>query len=447
MRIFIAGAGAVGTHLARMLSKEAHDITLMDEDAKNLQFITDNQLEILPFAGNPIDFGHLTNARVANSELFIAVTPEESTNLLACSFATELGVKKTIARITNTSYLHRDYVDYFNKLGIDELISPEAVAASEIASTVKLPWSNEYWTLFQGKLSLLSVTITEHSSLIGRQLMHLSDMETKIFHIVSVVRDGEGFIPMGSDVILEGDVVYITCMPENLDIVRAYTGQEQISVNRVIIMGGGSIALQTAWQIPSDIMVKIIELDYEKCMRLTDKVPANTLIIHGDGREPDLLISEGLKKTAIFIALTDHSEGNMIASINAKRLGVPKVITEVENMDYMELAEQMKIGKLINKKIIAAATIFRHLLTLDVNNAKTLSAGQAEVFEVTVKPGSKMTKHKVREIKLPNGVTLGGFMRRGFVMLVEGDTQLEPGDQVVIFSTSHTLSKTLKYFS
>lgn len=446
MRIFIAGAGAVGTHLARMLSMESHDITLMDTDAKNLQFISDNQLEILPFTGNPIDFDNLTNAQVANSELFIAVTPEESTNLLACSFATELGVKKTIARITNTSYLHRDSLEYFNKLGIDEVISPEAVAASEIASTIKIPWSNECWSLFHGKLILLSVTITEHSSLIGRQLMHLSDMETKFFHLVAVVRNREAFIPVGSDQILEG-MSSTSHMPENLDVVREYTGQESISVNRIIIMGGGSIALQTAWQIPSDVMVKIIERDYEKCMLLVDKVPANTTIIHGDGREPDLLISEGLKKTAIFIALTDNSEGNMIASINAKRLGVPKVITEVENMDYMELAEQMKIGKLINKKIIAAATIFRHLLNLDVNNAKTLSASQAEVFEVTVKPDSKVTKHQMKDIKLPHGVTLGGFLRKGFVMLVDGNTQLEPGDQVVIFSTSHRLSKTLKYFS
>lgn len=447
MRIFIAGAGEVGTHLAKLLSHENHDIILMDEDSEKVEFAYDNSLEIMPVVGVPTSISQLKAAGAGSAELFIAVTPEESQNIVACMLASKLGALKTMARINNSEYQRPENINYFHSLGINAMVYPEALAADEIHAGLRLPWTRQYWTLFGGKLNMVAVRVGPESPLVGKKLLELGELDQKIFHVLAIVHDGMTMIASGADVIQANDIIYVTAEPSKLDEVRRYCGQEVINVQKIIIMGGSRIALKTIERLPSDLNIKLIEKDYEKCKKLSEIVPGNALVIHGDGRDPDLLKSEGIKNTQAFLALTSNSESNMLATLNAKRLGVPRSVAQIENIDYLDIASQMGIGNLINKKLIAAAFIFRHLLQVDVSNAKTLAIGKGDVFEIIVSPNSRVTKRSVRELKLPTSMTLGGVMRGGEVSLVSGDTQIQAGDVVMVFSTNISINHVMKYFS
>lgn len=446
MRILIVGAGEVGTHLADMLSHEQHDIVLLDVDPANLEFIYDDRLEIMPFVGSPISFGDLKAAGAERADLFIAVTPEECANLIACNIAKKLGAKKTLARINNSEYLLPNFKSYFADLGVDDMIYPEQLAANEIISSLSLPWAKQYWTIFDGKLDLLAARVTNNSPLLGKKLMNLSDFEDKVLHILAVVRNGHTIIPRGQDSIEENDILYITTMPQDLDQVRHFCGQEKIEVHRVIIMGGSRIALKTAQGLPSHLNIKIIERDYDKCMKISEVTAPHTLVIHGDGRDPDLLINEGIKKTDAFLSLTSSSESNMLATLNAKRLGVPISVCQIENLDYLDIANEMKIGNLINKKLITVSVIFRYLLNVDVSNAKTLSIGQGEVLEIKVRDHSLVTTKTVKDLNIPKEITIGGLMRNNQVLLVEGATQIQAGDTVMVFSQNASAKDLDKLF-
>lgn len=446
MRILIVGAGEVGTHLAEMLSHENHDIILLDPNPDNLEFAFDNRLEIMPFVGSPTSFKDLHDAGAGEADLFIAVTPEESANLVACNIATQMGAKKTLARINNSEYLDEQHRHHFSNLGVDDMLYPEELAASEIVSSLSLPWAKQYWSIFNKKLDLVAARVAGGSPLLGRELMELSDLSEKVLHVLAIVRDNHTIIPRGHNVVEENDILYIAARPEDLEKVRYFCGQKRLDVHRVIIMGGSRIAIKTAQALPNSLNIKIIESDYDKCMKLSEIVPENTLVIHGDGRNPDLLINEGIKKTEAFLSLTSSSESNMLATLNAKRLGVPISVCQIENLDYLDIANEMKIGNLINKKLLAASAIFRYLLNVDVSSAKTLAIGQGEVLEVKVRENSMVTQRPVMELDIPSEITLGGLMRNNEVILIEGRTQIKAGDMVMVFSHNASIGDLNKLF-
>lgn len=446
MKILIVGAGEVGTHLAELLSHERHDIVLLDSNPENLEFAFDNRLEIMPYVGSPTSFVDLKSAGAEDADLFVAVTPEECANLVACNIAKRLGAKKTLARINNSEYLRPNFSDYIKELGVDDMIYPEELAATEIVSSLSLPWTKQYWTIFDRKLDLVAARVTDDSPLLGKKLVNMSELEHKVLHILAIVREGKTIIPRGQDTIESNDILYITCMPPDMEKVRHFCGQKKLEVHRVIIMGGSRIAVKTAQALPDHLNIKIIERDYDKCMKLSEVVPNNTLLIHGDGRDPDLLINEGIKKTDAFLSLTSSSESNMLATLNAKRLGVPISVCQIENIDYLDIANEMKIGNLINKKIIAASVIFRYLLNVDVSSAKTLAIGQGEVLEIKVRENSLVTKKAVMDLNIPKEITIGGLMRNNRVVLVEGKTQILPGDMVMVFSRNASIHDLNKLF-
>ena len=438
MKLFIAGAGEVGTHLAKLLSADNHDIILMDSDPERIEFAYDNSFELMPYVGDPTSIEDLRRAGAGRADLFVSVTPEESMNMIACMLADTLGAKKTVARINNNEYLLPANSEFFAHRGVDVMIYPERLAAQEIVSGIKLPWTRQYWSLFNDQLNLVAVKMRDNAPLCGNQLKELSELEEKYFHIVAIKRKQKTIIPAGSDSILSGDLVFFTCKPEHLDEVRKYCGKESVEVNKVIIMGGGRIAVRTAEYLPSDIRVKIIEQDLDKCRKLSEIVKDNVLVIHGDARDPELLKDEGIASTEAFLALTNNAESNMLAALTAKKFGVFRTVAEIENIAYLEMAEEMEIGNLINKKLIAAGTIFRHLLNIDVNNVKCLTVGKADVFEIVARKGSKVTKKLVKDLKLPKGITFGGLLRQRDARLITGDEQIQEGDVVMVFSCNES---------
>mgnify|MGYP003292877680 FL=1 len=445
MRIIIAGAGAVGTHLAKMLADERHDIVLMDAGEERLANLEAN-FDLMTIAARPTSINGLKDAGVADADLFVAVTPEESTNITSCILAHSLGAKKTVARIDNYEYLQPKSKEFFKQLGVDSLIYPEMLAAKEIADGLHLSWIRQWWEFSDGALVMLGVKLRENAQILNTPIFQIQKEQP--YHIVTIKRMGETIIPSGADELRAGDIVYFMTVKRSLPYIRKITGKEDhATIHNLMIMGGSRIAMR-ATQLVSDAMsVKIIENDLNRCHWLTDMVDDSVMIINGDGRDYTLLEEEGIDKIDAFVALTDNSETNILACLSAKRMGVFKTIAEVENIDYISMAESLDIGAVINKKKIAASYIYQLLLDADVENVKCLTFANADVAEFIVKEGARVTRSLVKDIALPKGATIGGLVRKGEGILVTGDTQIQPGDHVVVFCLSSMIKRIEKLFN
>ena len=445
MKIIIAGAGAVGTHLAKMLADERHDIVLMDASEERLSNLESN-FDLMTIAARPTSINSLKDAGAADADLFVAVTPEESTNITSCILAHSLGAKKTVARIDNYEYLQPKNKEFFKNLGVDSLIYPEMLAAKEIADGLHLSWIRQWWEFSGGALVMLGVKLRDNALILNTPIFQIKKEHP--YHIVTIKRMGETIIPGGADELHAGDIVYFMTTKRSLPYIRKITGKEEHStIHNIMIMGGSRIAMR-ATQLVSDAMsVKIIENDLSRCHWLTDMVDDSVMIINGDGRDYELLEEEGIGKVDAFVALTDSSETNILACLSAKRMGVFKTIAEVENIDYIGMAESLDIGAVINKKKIAASYIYQLLLDADVENVKCLTFANADVAEFIVKEGARVTRSLVKDIALPKGVTIGGLVRDDEGILVTGHTQIQAGDHVVVFGLSSMIKRIEKYFN
>ena len=446
MKIIIAGAGAVGTHLAKLLSREKQDIILIDDDEEKLSTLGSN-FDLMTVCASPSSISGLKEVGASEADLFIAVTPDESRNMTACMIASNLGAKKTVARIDNYEYLLPKNKEFFQKLGVDSLIYPEMLAAKEIVSSMRMSWIRQWWEFCGGALILIGTKMRESAEILNISLQQLGSGNNP-YHIVAIKRGNETIIPRGSDVIKLHDIVYFTTTRKYIPYIRKIAGKEDYAdVRNVMIMGGGRIAVRTAQYVPDYMQVKIVEQDVNRCNRLTELLDDKVMIINGDGRDLDLLTEEGLKNTEAFVALTGNSETNILACLAAKRMGVSKTVAEVENIDYIGMAESLDIGTVINKKMIAAGHIYQMMLDADVSNVISLTFANADVAEFTVKADSKITRHHVKDLGLPKGTTIGGLIRDGVGIVVTGDTLIHAGDHVVVFCLSMMIKKIEKFFN
>lgn len=445
MKIVIAGAGEVGSHLAKLLSREEQDIVLIDRDAEKLARI-DANYNLMTHVGGPTSFADLQAAGVADCDLFIAVTPFENANLVSCEIAKGLGARKTVARIDNHEFLHADTREFFNERGVDHLIYPEQLAAQEIITALERPWVRQWFELHNGQLIVVGVKLRENASLIGRKLRDIT-VNQHNYHVSAIRRHHETIIPRGDDEILQGDILYFTTTIDYVDEIRKICGKRVYSIRKVMIMGGGRIAVRLAHMAHDRYDISIIDDDRDVCRRLPEKCSGcDVHIICGDARNNDFLIEENIDKIDAFVALTDHSETNILACLTAKEYHVSKTVAEVENIQFIPEAEGLNIGTVINKKLLASSKIFQLLLDADESSSKFMALADAEVAEIVVREGSKITKAPVKDQKFFREMTLGGLVRNGKGMLVEGSTQICPGDHVVVFCLTGFIHKAEKYF-
>lgn len=447
MRIVIAGAGEVGTHLAKMLSNEEQNIVLMDQDGKKLERAS-HHLEVLPIEGSPTLLSDLERAHVAGADLFVGVTPDEATNVMACMLAKRVGARHTIARINNPEYLESEYNILMEELGVDSMIYPEELAAREIGSIIEYPWARQYVTLFNGALALVGVKVRNGAPIVGQYLKDLKTLlsgdDGKYFHVVAIKRDFDTLIPRGNTRIEHNDLVFFTCDVDHIDLVRKLSGKIAPKIERVVIMGASPVALRTISKISEDIQVALIDIDKDKCLRLSQELPHNVEIYHGDGRDPEIVDEVNLEGSQVFIALTENSETNVLACLAAKRYNVYKTVAKEENIDYIPLAYRLDVGTLINKKLLAAGYIYRTLLGQDTGQVTCLSlVNNAEVIELVTRRDSHIVGRRISDLKLPANMTFGGMMRNGRPCMIDGNTVFEPYDHVVIFYHDLTIN-TLK---
>lgn len=447
MKIIIAGAYAIGTHLAKLLSRNDQDIVLIDEDEERLNNIS-NDYDLMTIHTSPSSIQTLKNAGVQHANLFIGVTPDENMNMNSCILAKALGAKRTVAKVNNYEFIDEKLKDFFNNLGIDSLIYPENLAARDITNGLKMSWVRQRWDVHNGALIMLGIKLRETCEILNEPLKDLCKPESP-YHIVAIKRGEDTIIPRGDDELKMYDMVYFMTTRNYIPYIRKIVGKEHyVDVRNVMIMGGGNTAIRAALTMPEYMNAKILEADEKRCEYINEIVDTDkVMVINGDGRDLPLLIEEGIKNTQAFVALTGNAETNILACLTAKRMGVRKTIAMVENLDYVSMAESLDIGTIVNKKALAASHIYQMMLDADVKNTRFLMTANADVAEFTAQPGSKITKKKVYELGLPKGTTIGGLVRNGEGHLVSGNTEIEAGDIVVVFCHNINMSKIEKFFN
>ena len=446
MKIIIAGAYAIGSHLAKLLSRNNQDIVLIDDDEQRLENIS-SDYDILTMHASPTSLAALKNAGAAEANLYIAVTPDENLNMNSCVMAKAIGAKKTVAKVNNYEFVEPEMAKFYEKLGIDSLIYPENLAAYDIVNGLKMSWVRQRWDVHGGALVMLGIKLRETCEILDRPLKELCKPDSPCY-IVAIRRDGDTIIPGGNDVLKMYDLVYFMVTKQYIPYVRKIVGKEHyVDVKNVMIMGGGDTAVRALKNMPEYMNVKLMEHDVERCDYLNDQIDdQRVMVINGDGRDLQLLNEEGIHTTQAFVALTSNAETNILACLTAKRMGVRKTVAAVENLDYVNMAVSLDIGTIINKKAIAASHIYQMMLDAEVNNVRFLMTANADVAEFTAHPESKVTKKRVFELGLPNGATIGGLVRNGEGHLVSGGTQIEAGDIVVVFCYNVRMEKLEKFF-
>ena len=446
MKIIIAGAGDVGCHLARMLSGDNHEITVIESDRKLLGDVA-AVADLLTVEGDCTSFATLRKAIVRKADLFIAVNHEEERNIISAILAKQMGAKKSIARIDHNEYLEPNNKEVFINLGIDYLFYPEKIAARQVIKLLGHTATTEYVDFSNGKLSLVVFRLDPSSDLVGHTLLSFTEKQQPLsYRTVAITRDGRTIIPHGNDTYMEGDMVYIITKEDSVKEVMAFSGQSNIDINNLMILGGSQIGQRIALELQDKVNIKLVEYVADKAYKLAETLDS-TLIINEDGRNIEAMMEEGLSNMDAFVAVTGRSETNILAAMLAKRMGVKKVIAEVENFNYIKLAESIGIDTIINKKLITASNIFRFTLSTDVQAIKCLTGSEAEVLEFIVKPNSPATKAKVKDLDFPTEAIIGGIVRGDKVFIAVGNTEIQAYDRVVVFAMPNTIAKIGRYFN
>ncbi|MEX0313161.1 Trk system potassium transporter TrkA [Flagellimonas sp. 2504JD4-2] len=448
MKIIIAGAGEVGFHLAKLLSYEAQDITLIDTDKESLSY-ADNHLDIRVLRGDATSIEVLRDARVESSELVIGVTASETTNLTLCLLAKQLGCKRTIARISNTEFMDNRELIKFDELGIDELISPEELAATEIQLLLNQSAFNDTYEFEDGLLTMLGVFLPKSAPFVGKMVKEAAKIFPELhFMPIALQRMGTQYtlIPRGDTVFKEGDQVYFITTPGGVDELYKLTGMQKKEIKNVMILGGSKVGFNTARDLCNKkFNVKLIEKDKEKAFDIADELP-HALVINGDGRNVELLDEESLDSMDAFIAVTGNSETNIMSCLVAKSKKIKKTIAMVENMDYFQLSHSIGVDTLINKKLLAANNIFRYIRRGEVLALTRLNNLNAEILEFEVKATSLVNGEIIRELNFPREASIGGVIRDGVGIIALGDFKIQEGDRVVVCCLPKAIPRIEKLF-
>lgn len=446
MKIVIAGAGDMGTHLSKMLSGNGHDLTVVDVDPKALVEVG-NLVDVVTVEGDTTQFSVLRRAGVRKCDLFIAVRSVENDNILSAVMAKQLGAKKAIARIDSKEYLEPNSKEIFIDMGIDYLFYPEQIAAHEVINLLGHTSSTEYVDFAGGKLSMVAFRLELTSPLLGRSVIDADNEDEDLeYRVVAIVRGSKTIIPTADDRFEEEDMVYAISRNSATHRVVELSGRREVEIRNMMILGGSRIGVRIANELQNDINIKLVDYNADKAFHLAERLD-KTLIINEDGRDTEAMMEEDLASMDAFVAVTGRSETNILAAMLAKRMGVKKVIAEVENINYISLAESIGVDTIINKKLVTASNIFRFTMTSEVQAIKCLTGSQAEVMEFIVKPNSPATKHKIRDLGLPDDSIIGGVVRGDRVFIAVDDTQINAYDRVVVFAMPEAVMRVAEFFN
>lgn len=446
MRVVIAGAGDVGFHLARLLANENQDTILVDTDQDLLDY-ANSHLDVSTILGDASSPGVLEKTEIEEVELFIAVTTSETTNLIACILAKKKGAKQTIARITNDEYLTPENKSTFKELGVDKLISPNYLATLEIKRLLEQCEVTDIFEFENGKLALAGISLDDDSHLKGITIEQIKELNQEAgFNPIAILRGHHTLIPRPYTRLKRNDHLYFLTEKNQLAPLLERVGKKHIKVKNIMILGGSKLALGTAKELENDYNVSIIDGSKEGCRKLTSELN-NSLIIHGNPGNFELLKEEGIEKMDVFIALSQNSETNILTSLMADELGVYKTIALVNNHYYTRISQNIGVDTMINKKITAANNIFRFVRKGQIEAITSLHGVDAEVIEYILQKESRLTKKPIRKQNFPNAMVIGSIIRNDEIIIPDGDTVMNVGDKVIVLAQPRAIQKLERIFS
>ncbi len=453
MRIIIVGAGEVGSHLAKMLSHESNDITVIDEDQARLTRLV-SSADVVTVHGDPTSISVLEQAGAETADLLVAVSPHvpQSVNIVSALLAKKLGTARVTARVDDPDYLNSENRLIFKDMGLDLLFCPEKIACDEIIDLLRHTASTDSMDFARGKLQLAVFKIDEDSPILDMKVAEfvksVSAVNSEVqFRIIAIARHDETIIPKFDTKFKYMDHIYIISKREGMASLMHFLGKDNIEVDSTMILGGSRIGELVAEQLSGQISnVKIIDSDRSRCLELSERLPESVTVVNGDGRNSDFLVEESIKNFDAFVAVTDNDEANILACVVAKKFGVERVIAEVENIEYLKLADEMGVDAVINKKLITAGRIFKFTLSDKVRFVKYMSGTDAEALEYTAAPGSRITKAPLKETDFPKNAIIGGVIRGGDSFIAVGDTHIEPYDRVAVFALPDAVKEVDKFF-
>lgn len=451
MRIVIEGAGQVGSHLAKMLSREANEITVIDNDAKRLSQLT-SMADVVAVQGVSSSIKVMREATVPGCDLFIAVNPfvPQEVNIVSALLAKKIGAKKVTARLEDEEFLSPENKLLFKEMGMDLMFFPEKIAAEEIADQLKHSASTDSMDFAHGKLQMAVFKIEESSPMIDMKLgdfVSQTSADGLQFRIIAISRGEDTIIPKVDTHFRYHDLVFTIAKREGMPMLMKYFGKSNIEVDRIMILGGSEVAEQLAKNIARQVSeIKIIEKDKDRCMQLIEILPGNVSVVHGDGRNSDLMAEEDIRSYDAFAAVCGSDETNVLACVAAKKFGVERVIAQVENVEYIHLAEELGVDTVINKKLLTAARMLKFTLSGKARTVKYMSGTKAEVLEYTVAPGSAITKGPLKDMGFPRNAIVGGVIRGSEAFIAVGDTTIEAYDRVAVFALPEAVKEVDKFF-
>jgi trk system potassium uptake protein TrkA len=432
-------------HLAEALVRSNHNITIVDPHEELLKMM-ESHSDLMTITGDSTSTAVLQRANVKRADLVIAVLHDEHINLLTSIIAKKLGAKKVIARVNTMENLSPEVWRMYQDLGIDGLLSPEDIAAQEIISLLKKNASSETYDFAGGNLQLFMVKLEAEAEILGKTVDQVMDQYEHIeFRVAAIHRRQSTFVPHGEEVFQVGDMVYVVTKPHAIKDIIRLSGKKQINVHNVMIVGGGRVGRITAKRLESELNIKILEMDKERCMDLTNYL-SEALVVNADARNLDLLEDEGIKDMDAFIAVTDNTETNILTCLQAKSFGVKKTIALVENIDYIDISQNIGIDSIINKKLIAASYMVKYTLGAKVSTLKSLSGIDADIVEFEVRAGSAVTRKPIGQLPMPNDAIICGITRDGESYIATEDFQIETDDQVVVLALPNAIPAVERLF-
>ena len=445
MKIIIAGAGDVGSHLAKLLSSEFHDIYLLDENEERLNTIS-SQIDVFTIAGDAKSVEIMEQKLISTCDLLIAVTSSEETNMLICILGKKLGAKHTIARINDDNIINENREHFYNELGIDTLISPTHLATLEIERLINQAAFTDDIEFDNGKLTVFGISLSKKSILIDKSVRESADLNPNLsFKPLALHRNDLTLLVDGDTILKENDIVYFISLRESIENIITLCGKTSIEIRDVMIIGGSRIGLNIAKLLEKNYNITLVEKDKAKCEQLAS-ILKKTLVININGHDVKILEEEGLAEMDALISVTANSEMNVMTSLVGKNHGIKKTIARIENFDYINLSQSIGVDTIINKKIIAADKIFKFVRKGNVSSVANLHGTNAEIIEFIVKSNTKITKKPINQLNFPKDSNIAGIIRNGIPIIPFGDFQLTENDKTIVFSLTESIKEIEKFF-
>ena len=446
MRIVIIGVGEVGFHVAKALSEENHDIVVMDIDPAKCRRATES-LDVIVVEGNGASPRNLSAANVQDADYVLCLTRVDEVNLIASQQAHELGAKKIIARLRNQQYTTRDSIIKPEKFGIDLVIHPEKEACKEIVQLVRHSYATQVMDFEGGRVEMIGIRLDENSPIIGKSVSDICEEDQNFkFGIITVLRDGESHVPWSDYIFKFNDTAYFIVKTKWLESLMHLLGKEATPTNSIIIIGGSKIGRSLAEELEKEMTVRLIERKRDKAEWLASNTK-ETMIIHGDGTDVELLKSENIQDADSFIAVTESEQTNLLSGMLAHHLGVKQSVIHVSTTEYMPIVQEIGVGAVLSKNMSTVNSILRFIASDETETSvMTFDEIDVEVIEFHPEPGSKVTKLPLSEINFPEDSIVGMTNHHGTLSIARGSTQLSDEDNVLVFAKSKAVPKLKRLF-